>query len=89
MLFTAITQVGVLPEQAPLQPTNAWPDAASAVSVTIVPCVNGWLQLPGPTQSSPAGLDVTVPEPPTVTTTVSACVVGGEVGAACPVADAV
>jgi hypothetical protein len=70
----------VLPEQAPVQPTNIWPVEGTAFSVTVVPTGNDWVQpLPG-AQSMPAGLEETVPEPPTVTTRVSATVVGGGVG---------
>jgi hypothetical protein len=72
VVLIASTQLDAPPEHAPLHPRNAWPDAGAAFSVTIVPCVNACVQLLGPTQSSPVGLDVTVPEPPTATATVSA-----------------
>jgi hypothetical protein len=41
--------------------------------VTVVPSGNVWLQLFGPTQSSPVGLEVTVPEPPMETTKAAVC----------------
>jgi hypothetical protein len=70
-------QVAALPEQAPVHPTNREPEAGAAVSVTVVPLSNVWLQLPvAPEQLIPAGLDVTVPAPPTVTCSDSSWMVG-------------
>jgi len=73
--LATITHVAAVPEHAPLHPTNVCPDAGAALRVTVVPSGNGWLQLVGPTQASPIGLDVTVPEPPMVTTTGAVCTV--------------
>jgi hypothetical protein len=61
------------PEQAPLQPENALPAAGAAVSVTRVPLANVWLHPVEPAQLIPAGLEVTVPLPPTVTCSESFC----------------
>jgi hypothetical protein len=64
---------GLAPEHAPPHPTNVCPEAAAALSVTIVPPGNAELQLFGPTQSSPVGLEMTVPEPPIETATRTLC----------------
>ncbi len=68
--LTTTTQVGEAPEHAPLQPRKVWPEAGAAVRVTVVLIGNDWTQVFGPMQFSPAGLDVTVPAPPTATETV-------------------
>jgi len=73
--LATITHVGVLPEHTPPHPTNVCPDAGAALRVTVVPSGNGWLQLFGPTQFSPVGLEVTVPEPPIVSTIGAVCAV--------------
>ena len=58
------TQLPV-PEHAPVQPLNCWPEAGTAASVTLLPCANNAVQaLP---QLMPAGLEPTEPLPPTVT----------------------
>jgi hypothetical protein len=63
-----IVQLIALPEQAPVHPENVFPDAGVAVKVTVVPALNDWLQpVEPPLQLIPAGLEVTVPEPPTDT----------------------
>ena len=54
-----------VPEQAPLQLSKLYPDAAAAVRVTFVPGTNALLQAPG--QEIPGGIDVTVPLPVAVT----------------------
>jgi len=77
--LATITHAGVVPEHAPLHPTNVCPDAGAALRVTVVPSGNGWLQLVGPTQFSPVGLDVTVPEPAIVATIGAVCAVGFDV----------
>jgi phage tail protein X len=65
---SVIVQLPALPEHAPVQPTNVLPEVGDAVKVTLVPLSNDWVQLPAvPEQLIPAGLEVTVPEPPTVT----------------------
>src|SRR5437870_7334081 len=71
--LATITHVGVVAEHAPLHPRNVCPDAGAAFRVTVVPRGNVWLQLFGPTQSSPVGLEVTVPEPPMETTKAAVC----------------
>ncbi len=68
-----IMHCGTVPEHAPPHPTNVCPDAGAAIRVTVVPSGNVWLQLFGPTQSSPVGLEVTVPEPPMETTKAAVC----------------
>src|SRR2546422_899035 len=73
--FIVTVQVEALPEQAPVHPTKVLPDAGAALRVTVVPSGNGWLQLFGPTQFSPVGLEVTVPEPPIVSTIGAVCAV--------------
>jgi hypothetical protein len=78
--LTVITQLWALPEQAPVQPTNVSPGDGVALSVTVLPDGNDWAHPLFPVQLIPAGLEVTLPAPPTVTTTVSATVVGGGVG---------
>src|ERR1700742_3769606 len=55
------------PEQAPLQVSVA-PLAGAAASATAVPSSNFAEQVPG--QLMPAGVEVTVPEPATVTVSV-------------------
>jgi len=80
IVFTEMEQDGLEPEHAPLHPTKTCPAAGEAVSVNGVPTGNGWVQEDGPEQSMPAGLEVTAPEPPIVTTTVSSWIVGGGVG---------
>lgn len=67
--FIGPEQVGALPakEHAPVQPTKVLPEAAAAVTVTTVPYRYEWLHVAEPTQSMPAGFEVTVPAPPTVT----------------------
>jgi hypothetical protein len=72
-------QVVAVPEQAPLQPENALPVAGAAVSVTRVPLANGWLHPLEPEQLIPAGLEVTVPLPATVTCSESFCTAGAKV----------
>jgi len=71
--LATITHAGVVPEHAPPHPTNDCPDAGAALRVTVVPSGNVWLQLFGPTQFSPVGLDATVPEPPIVVTIGAVC----------------
>jgi hypothetical protein len=66
-LFIGTAQVGAEPEQAPVQPENVLPAAGVAVSVTRAPLVNDWLHPALLLQLIPAGLELTVPEPPTVT----------------------
>ena len=58
------TQLPV-PEQFPLQPTNAHPPAGAAVSVTDAPLAKSAAQVPAfaVVQSIPAGTEVTVPVP--------------------------
>jgi len=73
--LTVITQLSAVPEQAPLQPTNASPDEGAALSVTVLPAGKDLEHPLDPVQSIPAGLEVTLPLPPTVTVTVSALVV--------------
>jgi hypothetical protein len=77
--LTVITQFSAVPEQAPVQPSNVSPDDGEAISVTVLPTGNDWEHPLDPVQSIPAGLEVTLPWPPTVTTTVSALVVGDAV----------
>ena len=77
--LTVITQVSAVPEQAPVQPSNVSPDDGAALSVTVLPSGNDLEHPLDPLQSIPAGLEVTLPLPPTVTTTVSALAVGGAV----------
>jgi len=72
-VFIVTVHVVAEPEQAPLQPENALPAAGTAVSVTRVPLANVWLHPLEPAQLMPAGLEVTVPLPPTVTCSVSFC----------------
>ena len=72
-------QVVAEPEQAPLQPENALPAAGAAVSVTRVPLANVWLHPVEPEQLIPAGLEVTVPLPPTVTCSESFCTAAAKV----------
>jgi hypothetical protein len=61
-------QVVAVPEQAPLQPENALPVAGAAVSVTLVPAANVWLHpVEPPVQLMPAGVELTLPVPPSVT----------------------
>ena len=72
-------QVVAEPEQAPLQPENALPAAGAAVSVTRVPLANVWLHPVEPEQLIPAGLEVTVPLPPTVTCSESFCTAAANV----------
>src|SRR5258706_13977156 len=67
------------PEQAPLQPENALPAAGAAVSVTRVPLANVWLHPVEPAQLIPAGLEVTLPPPPTVTCSESFCTAAAKV----------
>jgi hypothetical protein len=67
------------PEQAPLQPENALPAADAAVSVTRVPLANVWLHPVEPEQLIPAGLEVTVPLPPTVTCSEPFCTAAAKV----------
>lgn len=93
--LTVITQLSAVPEHAPLQPTNVSPGEGAAFSVTVLPTGNDWVQPPDPAQSIPAGLELTLPLPPTVTNTVSAVVGEGEAGLdeapdeeGCPAADA-
>jgi hypothetical protein len=65
---SVIVQVLALPEHDPLQPVKTKPDAGVAVSVTAVPLANEMLQPLDPLpQLIPAGFEVTVPPPPTVT----------------------
>src|SRR5262245_26451106 len=52
---------GTVPERAPDQPTNLERAAASAVRVTVVPCVKVCAHVEP--QLIPAGLEVTVPSP--------------------------
>src|SRR5262245_9861140 len=59
------------PAQSPDQPTNAEPEGGVTVSVTAVPAANCAVQVPP--QSMPAGLEVTVLPP--VTVTVNECCV--------------
>lgn len=67
-LLSVTTQEAADPEHAPVQPENVLPEAGVAVSVTCVPLEKDWLQpLVPPLQLIPAGLEVTVPDPPTVT----------------------
>ncbi len=54
-------QVAAVPEQAPPHPANVEPDAAAAVSVTLVPL--SYSAEHADPQSTPAGEEVTVPEP--------------------------
>jgi len=62
-----------VPEQPPpLQPVNVEPEAAVAVSVTAVPCVNAAAQVEP--QLIPTGELVTVPLPVPAFVTVSVCV---------------
>jgi hypothetical protein len=68
-----IMHCATVPEHAPPHPTNVCPDAGAAIRVTDVPSGNVWLQLFGPTQFSPVGLEVTVPEPPMETTKAAVC----------------
>ena len=56
-------------ESHPDQPVNAEPDAAVAVSVTVVPLTYGSVQ--SAPQVIPAGFAVTVPEPRSAFVTVS------------------
>jgi hypothetical protein len=79
--LTVITQLSAVPEQAPLQLTNASPDEGAALSVTVLPAGKDLEHPLDPVQSIPAGLEVTLPLPPTVTVTVtvSALVVGDAV----------
>src|SRR6266446_2753798 len=72
-------QVVAEPEQAPLQPENALPAAGAAVSVTRVPLANVWLHPVEPAQLIPAGLEVTVPPPHTVTCSESFCTAAAKV----------
>src|SRR5437660_1202844 len=72
-------QVVAEPEQAPLQPENALPAAGAAVNVTRVPLANVWLHPVEPEQLIPAGLEVTLPLPPTVTCSESFCTAAAKV----------
>jgi len=72
-------QVVAEPEQAPLHPENALPAAGAAVSVTRVPLANVWLHPVEPAQLIPAGLEVTLPLPPTVTCSESFCTAAANV----------
>src|SRR5436189_526 len=58
-----------VPLQAPLQPVKRDPAAAAAVSVTLVPSSNAWLQVAP--HAMPSGALVTVPVPLPVLATVS------------------
>jgi len=59
-----------VPVHAPLQPTKVEPDAGAALSATVVPALKEALQeLP---QSTPLGLDATVPLPVPALLTVTA-----------------
>jgi hypothetical protein len=78
--LATITHWAAVPGHAPLHPTNVCPAAGVALSVTVVPSANAWVQLFGPIQSSPLGLEVTVPEPPIETTTAAVCAAVVDVG---------
>jgi hypothetical protein len=58
-------QLEIVPEHAPDQPLKVPPDAAVAESVTTVPGSNALVQVVP--QEMPEGLDVTVPDPDSVT----------------------
>ena len=69
-------QVLAEPLHAPLHAEKTYPEAGVAVSVTAVPLVKDWLHpvLPAaPLQLIPAGLDVTVPLPPSATCSAKYC----------------
>lgn len=70
--LTVIWQLSAVPEQAPVQPTKISPGDGVAVSTTVLLLGKDWMQPLDPLQSMPAGLEVTLPAPPTVTNTVSA-----------------
>jgi hypothetical protein len=72
-LFIVSEHVAADPEQAPLQPENALPAAGVAVSVTRAPLTKVWPHPLEPAQLIPAGFEVTVPLPPTVTCSESFC----------------
>lgn len=65
-----VTVHAPVPEQSPLQPVKLEPASAAAVSVTVLPDVNGAEQVVP--QLIPGGLDVTVPEPLPAFVTVTA-----------------
>jgi hypothetical protein len=58
-------QVGLVPEQSPLQPPNVLPESGVAVKVTLVPPAEAVAQMEP--QLIPDGLLVTVPDPDLVT----------------------
>jgi hypothetical protein len=80
-VFIATTQDPV-PLQAPLQPANVEPEAAVAVSATLVPVVK--LALHVAPQLMPAGELTTEPVPVPLVATVSVCCMGGGGGGAPP-----
>lgn len=58
------SQVVLMPEHAPPQPPNVWPDEGVAVSVTAVEAAKIALQVaPMPVQLNPDGLELTVAFP--------------------------
>lgn len=80
-------QVAAVPEHAPPQPANVEPEAGAAVSVTLVPLSYSAEQVDP--QSTPAGEEVTVPEPVPALVTERAYLVGAgaiDVSAATPIA---
>ena len=68
----------VAPEQSPLHPVNDHPAEALAVISTLVPSSKFAEQVPG--QDTPAGAEVTEPDP--VTITESECWIGANVAVA-------
>ena len=68
-LLFSVTEQPLVPLQLPPQPTKVRPLPGVSISVTGVPVTNVAMQVP-PVQLMPAGFEVTVPSPSTVTVSV-------------------